>query len=137
MFNDVEALVTAQEPLVEETEHNAIQTQTDVENANTHVDKAIGFARNRNKLKWWCLLIVILIILGIALGIGLGVGLNRAVSTGNNSRQLDGIDNRGGEGNNGGRPGDSVNDGFGPNGSNDGLARVGGRNGTSDGKPRL
>ncbi len=75
LFNDVEQLVVAQEPLVEHTEENAIRTEQDVERGNIQVDKAIVSARQRNKLKWYCLLIVVLICIAIALGVGLGVGL--------------------------------------------------------------
>jgi syntaxin 1B/2/3 len=76
----MDQLVVAQEPVIERTEHNAVQTQEDVGKGNQEVDKAIKHARNRNKLKWYCLLIVILIIVGIALGVGLGVGLNKAAN---------------------------------------------------------
>ena len=33
----------------------------------------IKHARRRNRLKWWCALVVFLIIVAIALGVGLGV----------------------------------------------------------------
>ena len=75
MFNEVEELVIAQEPLVQHTERNAEGANTDVERANEQIDKGIASARQRRKLKWFCLFLVILIILGIALGVGLGVGI--------------------------------------------------------------
>lgn len=80
MFNDMDQLVVAQEPAVERTEENATQTQQDVSKGNVEVGKAIKHARNRNKLKWWCFLVVVLIVLAIALGVGLGVGLSKAAS---------------------------------------------------------
>ncbi|PMD44927.1 t-SNARE [Hyaloscypha variabilis F] len=75
MFADMAQIVEAQDPVIEHTEQNAIKTAEDVDKGNTEIDKANEHARRRNRLKWWCLLIVVLIILAIALGVGLGVGL--------------------------------------------------------------
>jgi syntaxin 1B/2/3 len=85
MFNDMAQLVVAQEPIVEQTEANADDSRNQMEQGNKQINTAIKHARNRNKLKWWCLLICILIILGIALGVGLGVGLNKAITGGGSS----------------------------------------------------
>jgi len=78
MFADMAQIVEAQDPVVEHTEQNAIQTQEDVNKANVQIDKANEHARRRNRLKWWCLLVVVLIILAIALGVGLGIGLTKS-----------------------------------------------------------
>jgi syntaxin 1B/2/3 len=75
MFADMAQIVEAQDPVVEHTEQNAIKTAEDVDKGNTEIDKANEHARRRNRLKWWCLLVVVLIVLAIALGVGLGVGL--------------------------------------------------------------
>jgi syntaxin 1B/2/3 len=75
MFADMAQIVEAQDPVVEHTEQNAIKTAEDVNKGNVEIDKANEHARRRNRLKWWCLLVVVLIILAIALGVGLGVGL--------------------------------------------------------------
>jgi len=80
MFADMAQIVDAQEPAVERTEENAIKTQEDVQRANTEITKANAHARRRNRLKWWCFLVVVLIILAIGLGVGLGVGLAKAAS---------------------------------------------------------
>ncbi|EKD21338.1 uncharacterized protein L3040_000626 [Drepanopeziza brunnea f. sp. 'multigermtubi'] len=76
MFADMAQIVEAQDPVIEHTEQNAIQTAQDVDKGNTQIDKANEHARRRNRLKWWCLLVVVLIVLAIALGVGLGVGLS-------------------------------------------------------------
>ncbi|PBP20469.1 SNARE domain-containing protein [Diplocarpon rosae] len=78
MFADMAQIVEAQDPVVEHTEQNAIKTAEDVDKGNTEIDKANEHARRRNRLKWWCLLIVVLIILAIGLGVGLGVGLAKS-----------------------------------------------------------
>lgn len=78
MFADMAQIVEAQDPVVEHTEQNAIKTAEDVQKGNTEIDKANEHARRRNRLKWWCLLIVVLIVLAIALGVGLGVGLAKS-----------------------------------------------------------
>ena len=80
MFADMAQIVEAQDPVVEHTEQNAIKTAEDVDKGNTEIDKANEHARRRNRLKWWCLLIVILIILAIALGVGLGIGLTKSAT---------------------------------------------------------
>jgi len=78
MFADMAQIVEAQDPVIEHTEQNAIGVTEDVDKANVEQDKAIAHIRRRNKLRWYCLLVVVLIILAIALGIGLGVGLQQA-----------------------------------------------------------
>lgn len=78
MFADMAQIVEAQDPVIEHTEQNAIQTAEDVNKGNTEIDKANEHARRRNRLKWWCLLVVVLIVLAIALGVGLGVGLAKS-----------------------------------------------------------
>jgi syntaxin 1B/2/3 len=59
MFEDMAQLVDAQEPAVQRTEENAVQTAEDVKKGNVHIDKANEHARRRNRLKWWCLLVVV------------------------------------------------------------------------------
>lgn len=78
MFADMAQVVEAQDPVIQHTEENAIQTAQHVDKGNVEIEKANKSARRRNKLKWYCLLVVVLIILAIALGVGLGVGLAKA-----------------------------------------------------------
>jgi syntaxin 1B/2/3 len=59
MFEDMAQLVDAQEPAVQQTEENAVQTAEDVKKGNVQIDKANEHARRRNRLKWWCLLVVV------------------------------------------------------------------------------
>jgi len=80
MFADMAQIVEAQDPVIEHTENNAIQTTQDVSNGVVQIDKANEHARRRNRLKWWCLLVVVLIVLAIALGVGLGIGLTKTAS---------------------------------------------------------
>ncbi|KAI2625907.1 t-SNARE [Hypoxylon sp. NC1633] len=72
MFQDLAILVEQQDPYVKQAEENAENTTKYIDDGNTHVKKGIVHARNRRKLKWWCLVITIII---ICLAIGLGVGL--------------------------------------------------------------
>lgn len=78
-------MVEQQDPVIESAETNAINTVENIEKGNAEVERANKHARNRRKLKWFCVLIVVLIILGIGLGVGLGVGLVRA-STSNGGK---------------------------------------------------
>jgi len=75
IFADMAQIVDAQDPVIEHTEQNAIQTKEDISQGNVQIDKAKKSAARTRKLKWWCFFIVVLIILGLALGIGLGIGL--------------------------------------------------------------
>ncbi|RDW81996.1 putative syntaxin-like protein psy1 [Coleophoma cylindrospora] len=81
IFADMAQIVEAQDPVVEHTEQNAMKTAEDVDKGNTEITKANEHARRRNKLKWYCLLVVILIILAIGLGVGLGIGLTKAAAS--------------------------------------------------------
>ncbi|KAI1465986.1 t-SNARE [Daldinia caldariorum] len=75
MFQDLAILVEQQDHAVNEAVNNAENTTKYIDEGNTHVKKGIVHARNRRKLKWWCLFVVIIII-AIALGVGLGVAAN-------------------------------------------------------------
>jgi t-SNARE complex subunit (syntaxin) len=59
MFAEMAQIVEAQEPVVQRTEENAVQTAEDVKRGNVEIDKANEHARRRNRLKWWCLLVVV------------------------------------------------------------------------------
>jgi syntaxin 1B/2/3 len=59
MFAEMAQLVETQEPAVQQTEDNAVQTAEDVKKGNEQIDKANEHARRRNRLKWWCLLVVV------------------------------------------------------------------------------
>lgn len=85
LFADMAQIVEAQDPVVERTEQNAMQTVDDIDNANTQLDKSNEHARRRRRNKWYCFLVVVLIILAIALGVGLGIGLPKAAA--NNARR--------------------------------------------------
>lgn len=74
MFQDLAVLVEQQEVAVQAAEVNADNATKWTEQGNQHVGKGIKSARNRRKLKWWCLLITILIII-IAVGVGAGMYL--------------------------------------------------------------
>ncbi|KAI1878733.1 hypothetical protein JX265_002910 [Neoarthrinium moseri] len=82
MFQDLAMLVEQQEVAVVAAEQNAENTTKYTEEGNMHVGKGIKSARNRRKLKWWCLLITILIII-IAVGVGAGVACSNGLCGGN------------------------------------------------------
>jgi len=64
-----------QEAAVVQTEGTTHKVKDDTEAGNQHLTKGIKSARNRRKLKWWCLFIVILIIVILGLVLGLVLGL--------------------------------------------------------------
>jgi syntaxin 1B/2/3 len=79
LFTQLNEQVVQQEAQVTQVEEQTVQVNEDSKHANVALDKGIKSARNRRKLKWWTLLVVILIIavLALALGIYFGTGKNR------------------------------------------------------------
>lgn len=58
LFQDLDAIVVQQEPLVQNIEQKAEETNTHLEAGNVHVEKAVTSARAARKKKWICLGIV-------------------------------------------------------------------------------
>jgi syntaxin 1B/2/3 len=58
LFEDMNQLVIAQDPIVTQIDQHAENVQQDVTNANVQLNGAIEKARSANRKKWWCLLIV-------------------------------------------------------------------------------
>ncbi|KAI1662684.1 t-SNARE [Daldinia decipiens] len=94
MFQDLAILVEIQDHAVNEAVNNAENTTKYIDEGNTHVKKGIDHARNRRKLKWWCLIVVIIII-AIALGVGLGVAANAGLLGGNKNNNNNNNNNNG------------------------------------------
>ncbi|ELQ40070.1 hypothetical protein MCOR27_001236 [Pyricularia oryzae] len=69
MFEDLDTLVIQQEPIVQRVEQQAEDTTQNLNHANTEVKKAADHAKNRRKLKWWCLGITTVIIIAIIVAI--------------------------------------------------------------------
>lgn len=67
LFQDLDAIVVQQEPMVENIESKAMETNQNLEAGNVHVGKAVDSARAARKKKWICLGIVLAIILVIVL----------------------------------------------------------------------
>lgn len=62
LFNDMEQLVTEQEPMVEQIDQRGEEITQNVDKAQEELGGAVEKARSRRRKKWWCLLIVVLII---------------------------------------------------------------------------
>lgn len=58
LFQDLDAIVVQQEPMVENIEQKAEETNTHMVAGNTEVGKAVKSARAARKKKWICLGIV-------------------------------------------------------------------------------
>lgn len=71
LFQDLDALVVQHEPVVARVEEQTENANVNLQKGNEQVATGIKHARNRRKLKWWCLGITIVIIIAIALGVGL------------------------------------------------------------------
>lgn len=55
LFQDLDAIVVQQEPMVQNIEQKAEETNTHVEAGNVHLDKGVSSARAARKKKWICL----------------------------------------------------------------------------------
>ena len=62
LFQDLDAIVVQQEPMIQQVEKHADDTRVHMEEANVHLDGANKSARAARKKKWICLGIVIAII---------------------------------------------------------------------------
>lgn len=58
LFQDLDAIVVQQEPMIQNIEQKAEETNTHLEAGNVHVGKAVDSARAARKKKWICLGIV-------------------------------------------------------------------------------
>ena len=58
LFQDMERMVVEQEPMVEQIEQGAEETQTNLQKGNTHLVDAEKKARAARRKKWICFWIV-------------------------------------------------------------------------------
>jgi syntaxin 1B/2/3 len=65
LFQDLDAIVMEQEPMVQNVEAKAMDTHENLEQGNVQVDRAIVSARAARKKKWICLGICVAILLVI------------------------------------------------------------------------
>ncbi|KAI0146181.1 syntaxin-like protein psy1 [Xylariaceae sp. FL1272] len=75
MMEYLDTMVVQQDATIQKVEEQTENVNQNLIQGNDYVGKGITSARNRRKLKWWCLLVTILI---IAIAIGLGVGITMA-----------------------------------------------------------
>ncbi|EJT80699.1 hypothetical protein GGTG_00693 [Gaeumannomyces tritici R3-111a-1] len=69
MFNDLDTLVLQQAPMIAEIEQKAEDTVQNLDQGNAQVAKGAELAKNRRKLKWWCLGISIVIVIAILIAV--------------------------------------------------------------------
>lgn len=67
LFQDLDAIVVEQEPMVQNVEQKAMDTNQNLEQGNVQVDRAIVSARAARKKKWICFGICVAIILVIVI----------------------------------------------------------------------
>ena len=84
IFNDLESLVIQQGAVIQRAEEQTEQTNVNLAKGNQEVNKGIGHAQRRRRLKWWCALVVFII---IALAVGLGAGLYFTIGPGAKKNQ--------------------------------------------------
>lgn len=75
LFQDLDAIVVEQEPMVQNVEQKAMDTNENLEQGNVQVDRAIVSARAARKKKWICLGICVAIILVIVIIILIWAGV--------------------------------------------------------------
>ncbi|KAL5119824.1 hypothetical protein ACEQ8H_002185 [Pleosporales sp. CAS-2024a] len=77
LFTQLNEMVVYQEPQVARIEEQTVQVNEDAKHANTQLDHGIKSARNRRKLKWYTLLVVVLIVVILALVLGIYFGTKK------------------------------------------------------------
>lgn len=85
LFQDLAAAVEVQEPAIQSAEQQTETVKKDTEAGNVQLTKGIKSARNRRKLKWWCLGIVVLILIIIAIILAVLFGAVKIQNGGSNS----------------------------------------------------
>jgi len=75
LFQDLDAIVTEQEPMVQNVEQRAMDTHEHLEQGNVQLDRGIQSARAARKKKWICLGICVAIILVIVIIILIWAGV--------------------------------------------------------------
>jgi syntaxin 1B/2/3 len=75
LFQDLDAIVVEQEPMVQNVEQRATETHEHLEQGNVQIDRAIVSARAARKKKWICLGICVAIILVIVIIILIWAGV--------------------------------------------------------------
>lgn len=58
LFQEMDQLVTEQEPMVENIDQRGEEIVQNVDKAQEEIGQAVEKARSRRRKKWWCLLIV-------------------------------------------------------------------------------
>ena len=77
LFQDLDRIVVEQEPLVQNIETKAEETQTHMDNAVVELGGAVKSARAARKKKWICLgvcILILIIVIAIVLGYGASQG---------------------------------------------------------------
>ncbi|KAM3529844.1 hypothetical protein NHJ13051_001653 [Beauveria bassiana] len=77
LYQELATMVEQQETIIVDAENKGQDVVDNLESGNQQVSQANKSARNRRKLKWWCLFIVVLIIIAAVLGIALGITLTK------------------------------------------------------------
>lgn len=85
LFQDLDAIVMEQEPMVQNVEQRAMDTHEHLEQGNVQLDRGIQSARAARKKKWICLGICVAIILVIVIIILIWAGVTGKFSSGNNN----------------------------------------------------
>lgn len=73
LFQDLDAIVVQQEPMIQNVEQHADDTRVHMENANVQLEQATTSARAARRKKWYCLglsILIILIIVAVVLAVG-------------------------------------------------------------------
>jgi syntaxin 1B/2/3 len=73
LFQDLDQIVTQQEPLVMNIEQKGEEVRENVTKGNEEIGTAIVSARARNRKKWWCLLIVVILLIIAAIAVAVVV----------------------------------------------------------------
>lgn len=82
LFQDLDAIVIQQEPMVQNVEQKAMDTHENLEQGNVQVDRAIVSARAARKKKWICFGICVAIILVIVIIILIWAGVTGKFNSG-------------------------------------------------------
>jgi type VI protein secretion system component VasF len=77
LFQDLDVIVTEQEPLIQNIEQKGEEIHENVQQANVELSHGVKSARGARKKKWICFFIVIVVLIVIAIAVAIYVVINR------------------------------------------------------------
>lgn len=78
LFQDLDVIVSEQEPLIQNIEQKGEEIHENMQQANVELSHGVKSARGARKKKWICFFIVLVVIIVIAVAVGVKVAIDNS-----------------------------------------------------------